>query len=43
MMTENYKILSEFIKDISAETPDIESYLFVIFLFPCDAKILATT
>ena len=29
MMTENYKILSEFIKDISAETPDIESYLFV--------------
>ena len=28
-MTENYKILSEFIKDISAETPDIESYLFV--------------
>ena len=29
MMTENYKILSEFIKGISAETPDIESYLFV--------------
>ena len=28
-MTENYKILSEFIKDISSETPDVESYLFV--------------
>ncbi len=28
-MTEKYKILGEFIKDISSETPDIESYLFV--------------
>ncbi len=28
-MTENYKILAEFIKDISSETPDVESYLFV--------------
>jgi len=28
-MTENYKILAEFIKDMSSETPDIESYLFV--------------
>ncbi len=28
-MTENYKILAEFIKDISSETPNIESYLFV--------------
>ena len=28
-MKENYKILAEFIKDISSETPDIESYLFV--------------
>ena len=28
-MTENYKILSEFIKDMSSETPDIETYLFV--------------
>ena len=28
-MTENFKILAEFIKDISSETPDIESYLFV--------------
>ena len=28
-MIENYKILAEFIKDISSETPDIESYLFV--------------
>jgi len=29
IMKENYKILAEFIKDISSETPDIESYLFV--------------
>tara|TARA_Y100000590_G_scaffold124307_1_gene142207 strand:+ start:1232 stop:1666 length:435 start_codon:yes stop_codon:yes gene_type:complete len=29
IMTENYKILAEFIKDISSETPDVESYLFV--------------
>ena len=28
-MAENYKILSEFIKDMSSETPDIETYLFV--------------
>ena len=28
-MTENYKILAKFIKDISAETPDIETYIFV--------------
>jgi len=29
MMNENYKILSKFIKDISGETPDIETYLYV--------------
>ncbi len=29
MMKENYKILAELIKDISSETPDVESYLFV--------------
>ena len=29
MMTENYKILSKYIKDLSSETPDIETYLFV--------------
>ena len=29
MMSENYKIMSKFIKDISGETPDIETYLFV--------------
>ena len=28
-MTENFKILAEFIKDMSSETPDIQSYLFV--------------
>ena len=28
-MTENYKILAEFVKDMSSETPDIETYLFV--------------
>ena len=28
-MTENYKILAKFIKDLSSETPDTETYLFV--------------
>ena len=28
-MTKKYKILAEFVKDMSSETPDIESYLFV--------------
>ena len=28
-MSENYKIMSKFIKDISGETPDLETYLFV--------------
>ena len=28
-MTENFKILAEFIKDMSSETPNLESYLFV--------------
>ena len=27
--TENYKILTKYIKDMSSETPDIETYLFV--------------
>ena len=27
-MSENYKIVSKFIKDISGETPDIETYLY---------------
>ena len=26
-MTKNYKILSNFVKDMSSETPDVESYL----------------
>ena len=29
MMTEKFKILAKFIKDISSETPNIETYLFV--------------
>ncbi len=29
MMTEKYKILAKYIKDLSSETPDIETYLFV--------------
>ena len=28
-MTEKYKILGKFIKDMSSETPDVETYLFV--------------
>ena len=29
MMTEKYKILVKFIKDMSSETPDLDTYLFV--------------
>ena len=28
-MTEKYKILGKFIKDLSSETPDVETYLYV--------------
>ena len=28
-MTKNYKILAKFVKDMSSETPDIDTYLFV--------------
>ena len=28
-MTENFKILTEFVKDISIETPDVQTYIFV--------------
>ena len=29
IMTEKYKILGQYIKDLSSETPDIETYLYV--------------
>ena len=29
MMTEKYKILGKFIKDLSSETKDVETYIFV--------------
>ena len=29
MMTEKFKILANYIKDMSSETPDIETFLFV--------------
>ena len=29
MMTEKYKILAKYIKDLSSETPDVETYLFL--------------
>ena len=28
-MTEKYKIIAKYIKDLSSETPDVETYLFV--------------
>jgi len=28
-MKKNYKVLSEFIKDLSSETPNVETYIFV--------------
>ena len=28
-MTENFKILAEFVRDISSETPNIQTYIFV--------------
>ena len=28
-MTERYKILGQYIKDLSSETPDVETYLYV--------------
>tara|TARA_B100000575_G_scaffold279441_1_gene267833 strand:+ start:440 stop:865 length:426 start_codon:yes stop_codon:yes gene_type:complete len=29
MMTEKYKILGKYIKDMSSETPDVETYIYV--------------
>ena len=28
-MTENFEILAQFVKDMSSETPSVESYIFV--------------
>ena len=28
-MTKNYKILAQFVKDMSSETPDVETYMYV--------------
>ena len=42
MMTEKYKILGKYIKDMSSETPDLETYLFVkdyIFKYQLDIEI----
>jgi len=39
---ENYKILGKYIKDMSSETPDLETYLFVkdyIFKYQLDIEI----
>ena len=41
-MTKNYKILGKYIKDVSGETPDIETYIFVkdqISKYHLDIKI----
>ena len=28
-MSKNFKILTQFVKDLSSETPDVETYLYV--------------
>ena len=28
-MPENFKVLTQFVKDLSSETPDVETYLYV--------------
>ena len=33
-MTKKYKILSQFVKDLSSETKDIETYLYVLDIIP---------
>ena len=42
IMTKNYKILAKYIKDMSSETPDIETYIFArdnISNYQLDIKI----
>ncbi len=44
-MTKKYRILEKFIKDLSAETPDLETYLFVkdrIAKYQLDIDITST-
>ena len=41
-MTENFKILAQYIKDMSSETPDVQTYLFAkenIFKYSLDINI----
>ena len=41
-MTENFKILAQYIKDMSSETPDVQTYLFAkenIFKYSLDIDI----
>ena len=41
IMTKKYKILGKYIKDMSSEAPDIETYIFVFFLiFPISRNFL---
>ena len=28
-MPDNFKVLTQFVKDLSSETPDVETYLYV--------------
>ena len=32
-MSEKFRILSTFIKDMSSETPDVESFLYSVIMF----------
>ena len=36
-MTEKFKILAKYIKDMSSETPDVETYISACLLYTSDA------